>query len=93
MISATGYDGFPRTLHGALSLKFCMWIRCSTVFMYVSSAPPDKWSLSATNGTAQMMVLVQRTIGPAAAPLVTFSLDNNIFGGKLHTYVVLLVIV
>ena len=61
--------------------------------MYISSAAPNKRSLGATNGIAQMMISIQRTVGPAtAASLFAFSLDNNILGGNL-AYVVLLGIV
>ncbi|KAF8267055.1 major facilitator superfamily domain-containing protein [Lactarius quietus] len=65
----------------------------STIFMYISSAAPNKRSLGATNGVAQMMVSIQRAVGPAtAASLFAFSLDHNILGGNF-VYVVLLVIV
>ncbi len=61
--------------------------------MYISSAAPNKRSLGATNGVAQTMVSIQRTVGPAAAAsLFAFSLDNNILGGNL-AYVVLLTLV
>ncbi|KAH8985275.1 MFS general substrate transporter [Lactarius akahatsu] len=63
------------------------------IFMYISSAAPNKRSLGATNGAAQMMVSIQRAIGPAAATsLFAFSLENSIFGGNL-VYVVLLALV
>ncbi|KAH8993663.1 major facilitator superfamily domain-containing protein [Lactarius deliciosus] len=55
----------------------------SAVFMYISSAAPNKRSLGATNGVAQTIVSIQRTVGPAtAASLFAFSLDNNIMGGN-----------
>ncbi len=61
--------------------------------MYLSSAAPNKRSLGATNGVAQTMVSIQRTVGPtAAASLFAFSLDNNILGGNF-AYVVLPAIV
>ena len=61
--------------------------------MYISSAAPNRRSLGATNGIAQMIVSTQRTIGPAAsASLFAFSLDNNILGGNF-VYVVLLAMV
>ena len=61
--------------------------------MYISSAAPNKRSLGATNGIAQMVVSMQRTVAPAAAAsLFAFSLDNNILGGNF-AYAVLLVIV
>jgi len=60
------------------------------VFMFISSAAPNKQSLGATNGVAQMMVAIQRAIGPAAAAsLFAFSLDNNILGGNFAYVVVL----
>ena len=58
--------------------------------MYIASAAPNKRSLGTTNGLAQMMVSIQRTIGPAvAATLFAFSLENNILGGNF-AYIVLL---
>ncbi|KAH9170240.1 MFS general substrate transporter [Lactarius sanguifluus] len=63
------------------------------IFMYISSAAPNKRSLGATNGIAQTIVSIQRTVGPAAAAsLFAFSLDHNILGGNF-AYVVLLAIV
>ena len=65
-------------------------IREGTICMYIASAAPNKRSLGATNGLAQMMVSIQRTIGPAAAAsLFAFSLENNILGGNF-AYIVLL---
>ncbi|KAI9443939.1 MFS general substrate transporter [Lactarius indigo] len=62
----------------------------SAIFMYISSAAPNKQSLGATNGIAQTMVSIQRTIGPAAvASLFAFSLENNVLGGNF-AYVVML---
>ncbi|KAH9169222.1 MFS general substrate transporter [Lactarius sanguifluus] len=63
------------------------------IFMYMSSAAPNKQSLGTTNGVAQTVVSIQRAIGPAAAAsLFAFSLENNILGGNL-VYVVLLALV
>ena len=61
--------------------------------MYISSASPNKRSLGATNGIAQTVVSLQRTVAPAvAASLFAFSLDNNVLGGNF-AYAVLLVLV
>ena len=61
--------------------------------MYISTAAPNKRSLGATNGIAQTMAAIQRTVGPAsAASLFAFSLENNILGGNL-AYVVMLAVV
>ncbi|KAI9443946.1 MFS general substrate transporter [Lactarius indigo] len=65
----------------------------SAIFMYISSAAPNKRSLGATNGIAQTMVSIQRMIGPAAvASLFAFSLENNVLGGNF-AYVVMLTMV
>jgi MFS family permease len=65
----------------------------SSVFMYVSSSAPSRRSLGATNGLAQTMVSIQRTVAPAAAAsLFAFSLNNNVLGGNF-TYVVLTALV
>ena len=64
-----------------------------TVFIYVSSAAPNKRSLGATNGLAQTAVSFQRTVGPAAATaLFAYSLENNVLGGNF-AYAVLILIV
>ena len=58
--------------------------------MYISSAAPNRRSLGATNGIAQTMIAIQRTIGPvAAASLFAFSLDSGILGGNFAYVVVL----
>jgi MFS family permease len=74
------------------AMPFCA-MGFSTIFMYISSAAPNKRSLGATNGIAQTVVSIQRTVAPAAAAsLFAFSLDRNILGGNF-VYVVLLSIV
>jgi len=63
------------------------------IFMYISTAAPNKRSLGATNGIAQTMVSIQRSVGPAAAAsLFAFSLEKNILGGNF-AYVVMLAVV
>jgi len=65
----------------------------TAVFIFITSAAPSKRSLGATNGLAQAVVSVQRTMGPAAADwLFAFSITNNVLGGNF-VYVVLLVLV
>jgi hypothetical protein len=61
--------------------------------MYISTAAPNKRSLGATNGIAQTMVSIQRTVAPAAAAsLFALSLENNILGGNF-VYIVMLGVV
>ncbi|KAH9036517.1 MFS general substrate transporter [Lactarius pseudohatsudake] len=65
----------------------------AAIFMYIASAPPNKRSLGATNGIAQTVISIQRTVGPAAATsLFAFSLDHNILGGNF-VYIALLAVV
>ena len=64
-----------------------------TVYMYVSSAVPNKRSLGAAHGLAGTVASVQRMIGPAAADwLFAFSLTNNMLGGNF-AYVILIIFV
>jgi hypothetical protein len=57
--------------------------------MYVCSAAPNKRSISGTNGLAQTVVSIQRTVGPAAAAsLFAFSQKRHL--GGYFTYIVLL---
>jgi hypothetical protein len=68
-------------------------IGSGAIYMYVSTAAPNKRSLGATNGVAQTVISIQRTVGPAAAAsLFAFSLENNVLRGNF-VYVVLLAIV
>ncbi|KAH8993671.1 hypothetical protein EDB83DRAFT_1032354 [Lactarius deliciosus] len=55
----------------------------SVIFMYIASAAPNKRSLGATNGLAQTMVSIQRTIGPAAAVAIRVLTGKEHFGRKL----------
>ncbi|KAI9445817.1 MFS general substrate transporter [Russula earlei] len=65
----------------------------NSVFMFIAAAAPNKRSLGATNGLAQTMVAIQRTVGPAtAASLFAFSIANDVLGGNF-AYVVLLGVV
>ncbi|KAH9955871.1 MFS general substrate transporter [Russula dissimulans] len=65
----------------------------SAVYVFISSAAPNKRSLGATNGLGQTIVSIQRTFGPAVADsLFAFSVTNNVLGGNF-VYVVLLVLV
>jgi len=65
----------------------------SAVFMYISSAVPNKRLLGAANGLAQMAGSIQRMVGPAVADwLFAFTLTNNILGGNF-AYVILVILV
>ena len=64
-----------------------------TIYMYISSVAPNKRSLGAVYGLAQVAAAVQCAIGPASAGwLFTFSLTHNVLGGNF-AYVVLVGVV
>ncbi|EGN98724.1 hypothetical protein SERLA73DRAFT_181341 [Serpula lacrymans var. lacrymans S7.3] len=57
------------------------------IFIFISAASPNRASLGATNGLAQMIVSIMRTIGPASASSVfSLSIQHNYLGGWLVYY-------
>ncbi|KAH9059726.1 hypothetical protein EDB87DRAFT_1619950 [Lactarius vividus] len=61
-----------------------------TVYLYISSAVPNKRSLGAANGLSQVATSIQSAVGPAAADwLFAFSLTHNVLGGNF-AYVLLI---
>ncbi|KAG8215032.1 hypothetical protein J3R82DRAFT_8440 [Butyriboletus roseoflavus] len=57
-------------------------------FMYISAAAPNKASIGATNGIAQMIVSVMRAIGPAAVnSAFSLSIEKDIMGGYFGYWV------
>ncbi|TDL19260.1 MFS general substrate transporter [Rickenella mellea] len=62
------------------------------IFIYITAASPNKRSLGATNGLAQMLVSITRCIGPAVAnSLFSLSLEHGYLGGWLVYYVLILI--
>ncbi|KAH9027360.1 MFS general substrate transporter [Lactarius hengduanensis] len=63
------------------------------IYMYTSSAAPNKRSLGAAYGLSQVATSIQNAVGPASADwLFAFSLTHNVLGGRF-AYVVLLGVV
>lgn len=61
--------------------------------MYISSAVPNKRSLGAANGLAEVVTSIQSAVAPAAADwLLAFSLTHNVMGGNF-AYAVLIGVV
>ncbi|KAH7884488.1 major facilitator superfamily domain-containing protein [Phlebopus sp. FC_14] len=50
-----------------LALSVILNLGYSCVFIYIAAASPNRGSLGATNGIAQMFVSIMRSIGPASA--------------------------
>ncbi|KAI0359917.1 MFS general substrate transporter [Trametes cingulata] len=65
-----------------LALSVVMDMAYGCCFMFVTSAAPNRRSLGATNGVAQLAASVVRAIGPAGSTsLFALSLDRNWLGG------------
>jgi MFS family permease len=63
-----------------------------SIFIFITSASPNKRSLGATNGLGQTVVSVLRALGPAlSTSLFALSLEHNLLGGYA-VYVVLLIL-
>jgi len=62
------------------------------VFIYIAAASPNRASLGATNGIAQLLVSIMRTIGPASATSM-FSLSIKTPGHAWFVYYFLLSLV
>ncbi|KAH9169257.1 MFS general substrate transporter [Lactarius sanguifluus] len=74
--------------------SFCIFdMGFGAMYMYTSSAAPNKRSLGAAYGISQVATSIQNAVGPASADwLFAFSLTHNVLGGKF-AYVVLLGVV
>ncbi|PPQ63561.1 hypothetical protein CVT24_004858 [Panaeolus cyanescens] len=65
-----------------LVLLAIMDMAYGTIFMYITSSPPSKRALGATNGLSQTTVSIARAIGPAlSTSLFSYSVEHNILGG------------
>ncbi|KAH9038633.1 MFS general substrate transporter [Lactarius hengduanensis] len=76
----------------ALQIVFALGVNSSygCIFIYLSAASPNRASLGATNGLAQLLVSIMRAIGPiATTSLFSLSLAEGYLGGGM-VYLVLL---
>lgn len=56
--------------------------------MYISAASPNRASVGATNGFAQVIVSIMRAVGPAAAnSAFSISIEKQYLGGNLVYFV------
>lgn len=67
-------------------------VSAACVFIYIAAASPNRASLGATNGIAQLLVSIMRTIGPASATSM-FSLSLKTPGHAWFVYYFLLSLV
>ncbi|KAA1478516.1 MFS general substrate transporter [Dentipellis sp. KUC8613] len=85
-------EGIGRAVWAAILLQIVLSLGLSLcygcVFIYIAAASPNRASLGATNGLAQMMVSLMRTVGPAAAnSLFSISIKHNYLGGFMVYWV------
>ncbi|KIJ67036.1 hypothetical protein HYDPIDRAFT_174302 [Hydnomerulius pinastri MD-312] len=66
----------------------------SCVFIYIAAASPNRGSLGATNGIAQMLVSIMRTIGPASATsMFSLSIQTPQHAWYVYYYLITLVFI
>ncbi|KAI6098251.1 major facilitator superfamily domain-containing protein [Pisolithus croceorrhizus] len=78
-----GLDNLVWTLVGTqMILCVLSSFSFSVTFIYINAAAPNRASIGATNGLAQMMVSVMRAIGPAASnSAFSLSIQRHVVGG------------
>ena len=92
-ITNIGFGEFFALLHYLSVTDDGLQPKIDSVFMSIAAAAPKKHSLGTTNGLPQMVVAIQRTVGPAVvASLFAFLLASDVLGGNF-AYVVLLGVV
>lgn len=78
----------PKKLNYLLICLSCL-STSGSVFIFIAAASPNKASLGATNGLAQLSAAAMRTIGPAlASSMYSLSIDqdHHYMGGRLVYY-------
>lgn len=67
-----------------LALTSCTNFAYAVSFIYIAAASPNRASVGATNGFAQVIVSVLRAVGPAAAnSAFSISIERQYLGGNL----------
>jgi hypothetical protein len=63
-------------------------LQLGITFMYISASAPNKASIGATNGLAQVVVSVMRAVGPVIVnSAFSLGIEKNIMGGYLAHFV------
>jgi hypothetical protein len=88
--------GLGPAVYSAVALQIVCSLGLSScygcIFIYISASSPNRASLGATNGIAQLLVSIVRAIGPATVTsLFSLSLAEGYLGGGM-VYMVLLMI-
>jgi len=92
----SGEEGLGLAIWALVGLQVCLSVCVSfsygAVFIYIAGASPNRASLGAVNGLAQVSVSLMRAVGPATAnSLFSLSIKHNYLGGSM-VYVVLMMI-
>jgi MFS family permease len=67
-----------------LVLMSCINFAYAVSFMYIAAASPNRASMGATNGFAQVVVSVMRAVGPAVAnSAFSISIERQYLGGNM----------
>lgn len=96
------------TLARAYGLNWAVWcviavqIACSVllnlgfscIFIYIAAASPNRGCLGATNGLAQVLVSIMRSIGPAsAASMFSLSIEAPAHAWFVYCYLLVVVVI
>lgn len=83
LLSCTGF-AYSLLLVVTHCLRFLITVMAGITFMYISAASPNKASVGATNGLAQMIVSMMRAVGPAAVnSAFSISIKRQYLGGNM----------
>ncbi|KAF9441801.1 major facilitator superfamily multidrug-resistance, DHA1 sub-family [Macrolepiota fuliginosa MF-IS2] len=90
-------QGFTPVLWAAVSAQIVLSIVPSlsygAIFIFITSASPNRASFGATNGLCQVAVSIMRAIGPATAnSLFSLSIEKNYLGGYLVYYILVMIV-
>ncbi|KAF9219758.1 MFS general substrate transporter [Gyrodon lividus] len=71
-----------------MALSIFASLAFGVTFMFINAAAPNRASIGATNGLAQMIVSVMRAVGPAVVnSAFSLSIEQHIMGGYLAYWV------
>ncbi|KIJ65162.1 hypothetical protein HYDPIDRAFT_131492 [Hydnomerulius pinastri MD-312] len=85
-------QGVGGAVYFLVGLQMALFVLASfafgVTFMFISAAAPNRASIGATNGLAQMIVSVMRAVGPAAVnSAFSLSVEKGVMGGNFAYWV------
>ena len=88
ILSIFAFFAFGESARCIAVVNLTIRVQSAVTFMYISAAAPNKASIGATNGIAQLLVSVMRAIGPATVnSAYSLSIEKHIMGGYFAYWV------